>query len=83
MCLLDRIYEMTNEIYLSDLRMPEKLLFNIDMIRNIPNDKYSADDWQYVYSYIAGQPSYCVNVGQIKEALVGYAKGQALNSVIK
>lgn len=76
MKLLDVIYGMTREDYLSDLKIPGILLRNIEIIRDIPSKMYSIDEWQYVYLYIVRGPSNCISVSEIKNKLEEYARTQ-------
>lgn len=73
MRLLDIIYEMSDEIYLSDFQVPEKLFRNMKLINSIADDAYSVEEWQYVYTYIVKAPSYCTTVREIKAKLAEYA----------
>lgn len=73
MRLLDIIYEMSDEIYLSDFQVPEILFRNMKLINSIADGAYSVEEWQYVYTYIAKAPSYCTTVRDIKLKLAEYA----------
>lgn len=73
MSLLDDIYDMSNLIYLSDLKQPIKLLMVMDIIRDIPDDKYCIEEWEYVYQYIIEKRKKHKTVKDIKNDLYRYA----------
>lgn len=74
MHLLEEIYELTNESYLSDLKIPEKVINYMELIKGIPDNQYSVEEWKYVFSYIVGRASNCTDVSQIKEELEQYVE---------
>lgn len=73
MSLLDDIYDRSNLIYLSDLKVPIKLLLNMDIIQDIADDRYSVEEWEYVYQYITEKKQKHKAVKEIKNDLYRYA----------
>ncbi len=64
--LLDYVFESSKETCLSELKIAKHFVFVLDIIDQIPDEKYSLESWKYLIFYIMDKTIEINNVSEAK-----------------
>lgn len=72
--LLDYIFKESKETCLSELKVVDNFIFVLEIIKQIPDEKYSLESWKYLIFYIMDKKVEINNVSEAKNYIMKWVQ---------